>query len=158
MPPGQRGDVFAYLRSTPRVLSRIHACRSLKPGSYSRLMRRLRLSLALLPSPTPIRTQLSGIRISLIAISTRYVARAIVACGLACGLAGCGISGDTKIGEGIVIAPRLKIRSSTAQVALDLAEAKRGDKLEIRRPRSVSRRGEIMDAKVAGETLRTRRC
>jgi len=69
---------------------------------------------------------------SLIAISTRYVARAIVVCGLACGLAGCSIlSGDTKIGEGIVIAPRLKIRSSTAQVALDLAEVKRGDKLEI---------------------------
>src|SRR5262249_864683 len=36
MPPGQRGGVFAYLRSTPRVLSGIHACRSLKPGSYDR--------------------------------------------------------------------------------------------------------------------------
>jgi hypothetical protein len=65
-------------------------------------------------------------------ISTRYVAMAIVVCALGIGLAGCSIlSGDTKIGEGIVIAPRLKIRSSTAQVALDLAEAKRGDKLEI---------------------------
>jgi len=36
-------------------------------------------------------------------------------------LCGCGlISGDSKIGEGIVIAPKLKIRSSTAPVALDL--------------------------------------
>src|SRR5260370_11018368 len=46
--------------------------------------------------------------------------------------AGCGyISGDAKIGEGIVIAPKLKIRSSTAPVALDLAEVKRGDRLDI---------------------------
>jgi SH3 domain-containing protein len=45
---------------------------------------------------------------------------------------GCGIlSGDTQIDEGIVIAPRLKVRSSTAMVALDLAEIKRGDHVEI---------------------------
>jgi hypothetical protein len=45
---------------------------------------------------------------------------------------GCGlISGDQQIDEGIVIAPKLKIRSSTAMVALDLAEVKRGDRLEI---------------------------
>jgi hypothetical protein len=41
------------------------------------------------------------------------------------------LSGETKIDEGVVIAPKLKIRSSTAMVALDLAEVKRGDRLEI---------------------------
>jgi hypothetical protein len=47
-------------------------------------------------------------------------------------LAGCGlISGDTKIDEGVVIAPKLKIRSTTAPAALDLAEVKRGDRLDI---------------------------
>ncbi|HUK89725.1 MAG TPA: SH3 domain-containing protein [Blastocatellia bacterium] len=46
--------------------------------------------------------------------------------------AGCGyLSGDTKVGEGIVISPVLKIRSSTATVALDLAELKRGDRVDI---------------------------
>jgi hypothetical protein len=52
---------------------------------------------------------------------------------LACVLfASCGlISGDSKIGEGIVMAPKLKIRSSTAPVALDLTEVKRGDRLDI---------------------------
>src|SRR5215213_2436788 len=46
--------------------------------------------------------------------------------------AGCSfISGEAKIDEGIVIAPKLKIRSSTAMVALDIAEVKRGDRLEI---------------------------
>ena len=45
----------------------------------------------------------------------------------ACGL----ISSDSKIDEGIVIAAREKIRSSTATVALDLAEVKRGDRLDI---------------------------
>jgi len=65
-------------------------------------------------------------------ISTRHITRAIIVCAVGTFLAGCGVlSGDTKIGEGIVIAPKLKIRSSTAQVALDLAEVKRGDKLEI---------------------------
>src|SRR6266850_3049690 len=45
---------------------------------------------------------------------------------------GCSLlGGDTKIDEGIVIAPKLKIRSSTALAALDLAEVKRGDRLEI---------------------------
>jgi hypothetical protein len=47
-------------------------------------------------------------------------------------LAGCGlISGDSKIDEGVVIAPKLKIRSTTAPAALDLAEVKRGDRLDI---------------------------
>src|SRR5689334_1649909 len=47
-------------------------------------------------------------------------------------LAGCGlISGDTKIDEGVVIAPKLKIRSTTAPAALDVAEVKRGDRLDI---------------------------
>lgn len=47
-------------------------------------------------------------------------------------MAGCGmISGDAKIDEGIVIAPKLKIRSTTAPAALDLAEVKRGDRLDI---------------------------
>ena len=47
-------------------------------------------------------------------------------------LAGCGwISSDSKIDEGIVNAPKLKIRSSTALAALDIAEVKRGDRLEI---------------------------
>jgi hypothetical protein len=47
-------------------------------------------------------------------------------------VAGCNVlSGETKIDEGIVIAPKEKIRSSTAMVALDLAEVKRGDRLEI---------------------------
>jgi hypothetical protein len=47
-------------------------------------------------------------------------------------LSGCGlISGDAKIDEGVVIAPVLKIRSSTAPAALDLAEVKRGDRLDI---------------------------
>jgi len=47
-------------------------------------------------------------------------------------LGGCGwISSDSKIDEGIVNAAKLKIRSSTALAALDLAEVKRGDRLEI---------------------------
>jgi len=46
--------------------------------------------------------------------------------------AGCGmISGDSKIDEGIVIAQKETIRSSTAPVALPLVEVKRGDRLEI---------------------------
>lgn len=39
--------------------------------------------------------------------------------------------GESKIGDGVVIAPRLKVRSSTAAVARDLGEVKRGDRLEI---------------------------
>src|SRR5437870_13578349 len=52
-----------------------------------------------------------------------------VACLLvaACGL----LPSESKIDEGIVIAPKLKIRSSTALAALDLAELKRGDRLDI---------------------------
>ncbi|HEY3138139.1 MAG TPA: hypothetical protein VGL29_19090 [Blastocatellia bacterium] len=47
-------------------------------------------------------------------------------------VAACGfISSDSKIDEGIVIAAKEKIRSSTATVALDLAEVKRGDRLDI---------------------------
>jgi len=47
-------------------------------------------------------------------------------------LAGCGLmSSDSKIDEGIVNAPKLKIRSSTALAALDLVEVKRGDRLDI---------------------------
>jgi hypothetical protein len=46
--------------------------------------------------------------------------------------AGCNVlSGETKVGEGIVIAPILKVRSSTATVALDVAELKRGDRVDI---------------------------
>jgi hypothetical protein len=41
------------------------------------------------------------------------------------------MGGDQQIDEGVVIAPKLKIRSSTAMVALDLAELKRGDRIEI---------------------------
>ena len=49
-----------------------------------------------------------------------------------CLLSSCGfISGDSKIDEGIVVSTREKIRSSTATVALDLAEVKRGDRLDI---------------------------
>ncbi|MCI0489124.1 MAG: hypothetical protein L0229_21235 [Blastocatellia bacterium] len=47
-------------------------------------------------------------------------------------LAGCSmISGETKIDEGVVIVPKDNIRSSTAMVALNLAEVKRGDRLDI---------------------------
>ncbi|HKF57197.1 MAG TPA: SH3 domain-containing protein [Blastocatellia bacterium] len=69
---------------------------------------------------------------SIALISRRYVLATILVFGLGVVLTACSIlSGDPKIGEGIVIAPKLKIRSTTAQVALDLAEVKRGDKLEI---------------------------
>src|SRR5678815_3336887 len=45
---------------------------------------------------------------------------------------GCGlISPDTPIDVAIVNSPKLKIRSSTAMVALDLAEVKRGDRLDV---------------------------
>ncbi|HWN98221.1 MAG TPA: SH3 domain-containing protein [Blastocatellia bacterium] len=51
---------------------------------------------------------------------------------LACLVGGCKlISGETKIDEGIVIAQKLTIRSTTAPAALPLAEVKRGDRLEI---------------------------
>jgi hypothetical protein len=65
-------------------------------------------------------------------ILIRCIAPVVVVSALGIVLAGCSLlSGDAKIGEGIVIAPKLKIRSSTAKVAVDLAEVKRGDKLEI---------------------------
>jgi hypothetical protein len=51
---------------------------------------------------------------------------------LVCLSPGCKlISGETKIDEGIVIAQKLTIRSTTAPAALPLAEVKRGDRLEI---------------------------
>lgn len=46
--------------------------------------------------------------------------------------AGCGIVGNpAKIDEAVVIAPKVTLRSSTAKVALPIAELKRGDKLDI---------------------------
>jgi hypothetical protein len=51
---------------------------------------------------------------------------------LACVASGCRLlSGETKIDEGIVIAQKLTIRSTTAPAALPLAEVKRGDRLDI---------------------------
>lgn len=51
---------------------------------------------------------------------------------LACLAAGCKLlSGETKIDEGIVIAQKLTIRSTTAPAALPLADVKRGDRLDI---------------------------
>lgn len=48
------------------------------------------------------------------------------------GLAGCSvITGESKIGDGVVIAIKEPLRSSTAAVALDIAELKRGDLVEI---------------------------
>jgi len=45
---------------------------------------------------------------------------------------GCGlVSPETPIDVAIVNSPKLKIRSSTAMVALDLAEVKRGDRLDV---------------------------
>jgi hypothetical protein len=47
-------------------------------------------------------------------------------------IGGCSLlPSESKIDEGIVIAPTLKIRSSTALAALDIAEVKRGDRLDI---------------------------
>src|ERR1700759_1092464 len=47
-------------------------------------------------------------------------------------MVGCNlVSSDPKIDEGVVIVPTLKIRSTTAPAALDLAEVKRGDRLDI---------------------------
>src|SRR5262245_39486463 len=64
------------------------------------------------------------------AITRNYLL--ITVLGLASIASGCSlISSDSKIDEGIVIAPKLKIRSSTALAALDLAEVKRGDRLDI---------------------------
>jgi hypothetical protein len=61
----------------------------------------------------------------------KYLAALVIL--FSCSVAGgCSVlSGESQIDEGIVIAPRLKIRSSTAMVALDLAEVRRGDRLEI---------------------------
>ena len=67
--------------------------------------------------------------------STTSFKRAIVGCAVLAAsvlAASCGLMpSDSKIDEGIVNAPKLKIRSSTALAALDLAEVKRGDRLEI---------------------------
>src|SRR5881628_1486884 len=69
-----------------------------------------------------MRTSTTSIRITL-ACALALACLLAAACGL--------LSGDPKIDEGIVIAPKLKIRSSTALAALDLAEVKRGDRLDI---------------------------
>jgi hypothetical protein len=46
--------------------------------------------------------------------------------------AGCNVVGTSaKIDEGVVIAPKVTLRSSTAKVALPVAELKRGDRLDI---------------------------
>ncbi|MEK6301778.1 MAG: SH3 domain-containing protein [Acidobacteriota bacterium] len=51
---------------------------------------------------------------------------------MACFASGCKLmSGESKIDEGIVVAQKLTIRSTTAPAALPLAEVKRGDRLEI---------------------------
>ncbi|HYV05082.1 MAG TPA: SH3 domain-containing protein [Blastocatellia bacterium] len=51
---------------------------------------------------------------------------------IVCISSGCKlISGESKIDEGIVVAQKLTIRSTTAPAALPLAEVKRGDRLEI---------------------------
>jgi hypothetical protein len=58
------------------------------------------------------------------------VTAALLSAGLVAG--GCSLlGGDQKIDEGVVIAPKLTIRSSTALAALALAEVKRGDRLDI---------------------------
>ena len=46
-------------------------------------------------------------------------------------VSGCSLVTTAPIDEAIVNSPKLKIRSSTAMVALDLAEVKRGDRLDI---------------------------
>jgi hypothetical protein len=65
----------------------------------------------------------------------RPIKRTVLICAaglVAASLGACGfLSSDSKIDEGIVIAAREKIRSSTATVALDLAEVNRGDRLDI---------------------------
>ena len=66
---------------------------------------------------------------------TGSIKRIAVGCALALAsvlISACGLlPSESKIDEGIVNAPKLKIRSSTAVAALDLAEVKRGDRLEI---------------------------
>jgi hypothetical protein len=72
------------------------------------------------------------IRISAKLVVTRPLANAAIV--LACLLvAGCSIisGADPKIDEGVVITPKLTIRSSTALASLPLAEVKRGDRLDI---------------------------
>ncbi len=50
---------------------------------------------------------------------------------IACGLSGCNAIFDRPIDEAVVSVPKVKIRSSTALVALDVAEARLGDRLDI---------------------------
>ncbi len=65
-------------------------------------------------------------------LSTKRSLVSILVVPLACLAAGCKLlSGETKIDEGIVIAQKLTIRSTTAPAALPLAEVKRGDRLDI---------------------------
>ncbi|MFY9611750.1 MAG: SH3 domain-containing protein, partial [Blastocatellia bacterium] len=65
-------------------------------------------------------------------LSTKRIVVFIFVVALGCLAAGCKLlSGETKIDEGIVIAQKLTIRSTTAPAALPLAEVKRGDRLDI---------------------------
>jgi hypothetical protein len=66
----------------------------------------------------------SGLKRGLIATALLGVAVLAGACSLISG-------GDQRMDEGIVIAAKLTIRSSTALAALPLAEVKRGDRLDI---------------------------
>jgi len=62
------------------------------------------------------------------------IPRSLIVCGgalLVLAMTGCGFTSESKIDEGVVIAPKVTIRSSTALAALNLAEVKRGDHLEI---------------------------
>ncbi len=62
----------------------------------------------------------------------KYSLIAIVLLSGCAGSLGCSMfGGEPKIDEGIVIAPVFKVRSSTALAALELAEVKRGDRLDI---------------------------
>jgi hypothetical protein len=70
-----------------------------------------------------MRKRRTSIERSFVASSVAVACLLVAACGL--------LSSESKIDEGVVIAPTLKIRSSTALAALDLAEVKRGDKLDI---------------------------
>src|SRR5215471_10600540 len=67
-------------------------------------------------------------------IINHSIVRPVVVCGgalLLLVMTGCGFTSETKIDEGVVITPKVTIRSSTALAALNLAEVKRGDHLEI---------------------------
>ncbi len=44
---------------------------------------------------------------------------------------GCNVIGESKIDEGVIIAPKAMLKSSTAKVSLNVKELKRGDRLDI---------------------------